>query len=380
MYKEVTMGLDATINLCLPAQEDAGICATALTTYLTTKHNEVVDATQAHLRARRGFGQQTQTQTQQQQQQQQPQHDEQISSQMLSHIHAVSFNTDKFIEYVQRHCLIYSQQTGQLEYDFDAAERWLADVEFATCPSVRLEMDRITYLDEQLSSDARSVLRDHVAQVELPPDILAALSAEFHNPTVAHSCIEALDLVLVFMQEVLHKGIGNRLGDTNLANHVRSVLLTDDDLFTSKTLCGEVKVKHVDALYNFLWSQLSDDDFAQVQVVYKRKLTEGFVGDKLGETRQTHPAVDPRLLDELRMLAPRLGLKQLVPCMARLMVDQLGGTNVSPSWSIHGAMNPYEDEGLPDSFDDLFPEDFKMGHFVEVYRFLDNLNTLGMAE
>ena len=32
MYKEVTMGPDKTINLCLPAKEDAGVCATALTT------------------------------------------------------------------------------------------------------------------------------------------------------------------------------------------------------------------------------------------------------------------------------------------------------------------------------------------------------------
>eukprot|EP00750_Incisomonas_marina_P010789 INCI16307.8.p1 GENE.INCI16307.8~~INCI16307.8.p1 ORF type:complete len:4556 (+),score=887.02 INCI16307.8:48-13670(+) len=372
MYKQVTMGPEATINLCLPAQEDAGICATALTTYLTTKHNEVVDATQAHLRAR-GRGPQDH-----QGQQSQPQ-EEQISSQMFSHIHAVSFNTEKFVEYVQRHCLIYSQQTGQLEYDFDAAERWLVDVYFATCPSVRLEMDRITYLDEQLSSDARAVLRAHVPQMELPPDIVTALAAEFHNPTVAHSCIEALDLVLVFMQEILRGGMGKQLGNTNLANHMKSVLLTNDNLFKSKTLCSEVKVKHVDALYNFLWSQVSDDDFAQVQDAYKVKLTEGFVDDT-GKKRQSHGPVDPRILDELRMLAPRLELKSLVECMARLMEEQLSGTNVSPSWSIHDAMLPYEDEGLPESFDELFPGEIVMGHFVEVYRFLDNLNTLGMAE
>ncbi len=363
MYKEVTMGPEATINLCLPASEDAGICATALTTYLTTKHNEVVEATQKHLRARGGRG----TGGGQQQQQ-----EEQISSQMFSHIHAVTVHPDKFIDYVQRHCLIYSQETGQLEYDMHAAERWLVDVEFATCPSVRLEMDRITYLDEQLSSNARTVLREHVPQVELPPDVLAALAAEFQNPTVAHSCIEALDLVLVFMQEVLRGGMGAQLGATNLNRHVKSVLLTEEDLFKSKSLCSEVKVWHVDSLYDFLWAQVSTDDFPQVLEMYKVKLNDGFV-DAHGKS---HRPADARALEELRAVAPRLELKALVLCMSRLMKDQLSGT-MSTGFSIYDSMLPYEEEGLPESFEALFPQALLMGHFVEVYKLLDNLSTLG---
>jgi len=366
MYKEVQMGPAATVNLCLPAEIDAGICATALTTYLTTKHNEVVEATQGHLKSR---GRATRAE----------QAEEQISSQMFSHIHVASFNKDKFLEYVQRHCLIYSQQTGQLEYDFNAAERWLADVCFSTCPSVRLEMDRITYLDEQLSSDARTILRDQVPQVELPPDIASALATEFQNPTVAHSCIESLDLMLVFMQEVLRAGMGKKLGNTNLADHMKSMLVTDEDLFKSKALCNDVKVKHVDALYNFLWSQVSEDEFAQVNAIYKVKLTDSFVDDT-GKARQSQPAVSEHVLEQLRMAAPDLELKKLTACMGRLMVQELSGSHISPSWAIHSAMMPFEDEGLPAAFEDQFPLDLKMGHFVEVYKFLDNLSALGMSD
>ena len=361
------MSTKSTINLCLPAQEDAGICATALTTYLTTKHNEVVDATQNHLKAR-GRGAHRHAV------------EEQISSQTFSHVHAVSFRVDKFIEYVQRHCLIYSQQTGQLEYDFDAAERWLVDVYFATCPSVRLEMDRITYLDEELSSNARLVLREHVPQVELPPDILALLKTEFHNPTVAHSCIESLDLVLIFMQEVLRGAAGTTLGDTIINGHMRSVLLTNNDLFKSQTLNAEVKVKHVDGLYKFLWSQLSEDEFAQVNAVYKVKLSEEFSHSD-GKQTKNFPAVDQMQLDELRMLAPRLDLKTVLDCMGQLAVEQLAGAHLNRGWSIVESLMPYQDEaGLPAGFENLFPADLRMGHFVEVYKFLDNLSTLGEAE
>ena len=221
-----------------------------------------------------------------------------------------------------------------------------------------------------------------MAQVELPPDILTALGAEFNNPTVAHSCIEALDLVLVFMQESLRGGMGTELGDTNLTNHMKSVLLTDDALFKSKTLGSEVKVKHVDALFNFLWSQVSDDDFAQVHASYRHKLTDAFVDDS-GKKSKTVAAVDPHVLRELEMLAPRLDLKALLQCMGRLMTEELSGSHVSAGWSVYEAMLPYEDEDdspLPATFMELFPQDVRMGHFVELYRFLDNLSTLGVAE
>jgi hypothetical protein len=233
-------------------------------------------------------------------------------------------------------------------------------------------MDRITYLDEQLSSDARAILREHVPQVELPPDIVNTLSSEFHNPTVAHSCIESLDLVLVFMREVLRTGVGNELGDTNLGQHMKSVLLTNNDLFKSQTLSYEIKVKHVDALYNFLWSQVSDDEFAHVNDIYKVKLTESFTSGG-----KTYSAVDPYVLSQLTQVSPRLELKKLLDFMGRLIVEQLSGTNVAPHWSIFENMSPFEDDGLPVMFDELFPQELLMGHFLEIYKFLDNLSALG---
>jgi hypothetical protein len=370
MYKQVAMGPNATINLCLPAEEDAGICATALTTYLTTKHNEVVEHTKNHLKARMHGLQFIAGQHE----------EEQISSQMFSHIHSVSFSMEKFMDFVQRHCLIYSQETGQLEYDFDAAERWLVDVEFATCPSVRLEMDRIQYLDEELSSNARMVLRQSVAQVELSPDVITALTAEFQNPTVAHSCIESLDLMLVFMQEVLRGGMGAQLGNVNLRDHMKAVLVTQEELFKSQTLCSEVKVKHIDALYNFLWAQVSTDDFAQVKNIYKIKLDNGFI-DQHGNS---HEPVKPRVLDELRALAPRLQLKKLVSFMGNFLSTELS-LSMSTGYKIRDALIPFQDDDdvdsmLPETFEEYFPEQIKMGHFVEIFKFLDNLSALDVVE
>merc|ERR1712100_103825 len=123
-------------------------------------------------------------------------------------------------------------------------------------------------------------------------------------------------------------GVGDTLGNTVLRDHMKSVLLTGDDLFKSQTLSAEIRVKHLDALYNFLWSQVSEDEFGQVHDVYKVKLTEGFKYNVGGDS-VTLPAVDSYLLDELRVIAPRLELKKLLPCMARVMVDQLSALDVS---------------------------------------------------
>ena len=182
----IAMGLDSQLALCLPAHENQGLLTKALATILTRLHNNLRELAQEHLVARGGGVVEP----------------SQVSSRNFTRTHTIHKKRASyeaafaaFTEYVKRHCLVYSTETGKLTYDLAAAERWLVDEYFATCPTVKLELNMVSYLGESAISDALLSLKRTIPQEPLPMELKAQLKRTVTNRTIAQSCIEELEQV-----------------------------------------------------------------------------------------------------------------------------------------------------------------------------------------
>jgi hypothetical protein len=134
----ISMATDQAVAFCLPANEDEGLLAKALVVILAQAHNSLRDLTQTHLRTRAGKHADSVPE---------PAEESSKAFSRTDLVHkkraSVEAALAAFIEFVRRQCLVYSQETGKLEYDLDAAERFLADEFFAACPKVKVELDMI---------------------------------------------------------------------------------------------------------------------------------------------------------------------------------------------------------------------------------------------
>ncbi len=247
--KNVQMGEESPLALCMPADHESGLLPKALAIMMTRFHNHFVDLAAEHVAARTGCPLDKV---------------EEISSKNFTHAHTLCSKKPSYdaaveglISWIQRYALRYTPQTGKLMYDLQGAERWLADEYFASCPKLKLELDSVVYLGESATSDALRKLRQNVAQVPLPPELKASIGRTVTSQTIAQSLVEELEQALVIMV------------DSVVATAVRGDIQLWSVLMLEPGIFQNVCLQHVDALHSLLTSYVHVGEFPGVNDRYK---------------------------------------------------------------------------------------------------------------
>jgi len=334
---KVAMQLSTSITLCLPTDVDQGLLPKALASTLVDFHNEFRKLAQTHLDARGGRAPEP----------------PRVESSMLSESNVIfhrerSYEAalNKLLRFVMRHCLIVSLKNGKLSFDLAAAEKWLVDTYFASCPLVQLDLQYMKYVDDNAVSNALQRLRlsDNVEAEPLPQEMVAEIQRRVPGPSEAQPMIEELEQALVIMIDAI---VGAEVtGDSKLW----SVLMLKSDVFAG------VKLRHVDSLYNLLKSKVVTDDFPTVNSLYKDPLDEA-AKEQLAEACED--------IEDL---------EALVEAMNELMTGMLRGKAVSRAASITQTMMAMYDE-LEDDCLAVFGSKLTMSNFCAAYSVLDRVMT-----
>ena len=124
-----------------------------------------------------------------------------------------------------------------------------------------VHMQRYRYLGESAMSDALAMLSISVQQEALTPELKTDISRRISDRKAAAQgaleALEAMEQSLVIMVDSIVKGEAD--GDTRMW----SVLMLQDDLFG-----GEVRLKHVHAVFDYLKAQMSNDEYPSVHSQY----------------------------------------------------------------------------------------------------------------
>ena len=260
-------------------------------------------------------------------------------------------------------------------------------------------------------------LDEAIPQAPLPQELKAELRRAVTDRTVAKTCIEELEQALVIMIDSIKEAEVS--GDSKLW----SVLMLRSEIF------GDVRLKHIRALNEFLVQQIDTSEFAMVHANYKNKLADSFTFDWI-----SYAAPEAAVVQALEQQAKDVdGLGTIMEVLVEFMQEQLGGSGVVRGRSLlfacccvcwrpcrpscvvfvdpfvfvrcgaivsqdaclsicESVLGSYDTELEDTGFMELFPyfagkdtppqstKGLRMGHFAEVYKILDREHSFSSEE
>ena len=211
-FQSLKQTMATPICFSLPGPDDEGVCSNALADYLIRVHNDVspscdesslfaaanLPSCSTEVPSLRQFvaridqvllmrGQDVQR------------HDSrknEVSSRFLTAAHCLAFDTDKEVTpHLKAHCVHHTVATGEMVYDFGAAEKFLIDRYFYNKPLLNLALPGFAYADG-IQAAARVSLAGKVPQEELSREQSQAVRRELTTPAAAQLVKHCLCLVL----------------------------------------------------------------------------------------------------------------------------------------------------------------------------------------
>jgi len=340
------------ISFSLPGPSDEGICPNALADYLIRVHNDFVARVDQVLLMRGLDVQRHSTRK------------NEISSRHMTGVHSLVFDTqEEFVPYVAKHCLHYGAAgSGEVVYDFEAAEKFLIESYFYNKPLINLHLPGFSYADD-VQATARTSLKGKVHQERIPLDLEATINREFTTPAAAQLVLRRLETCINFLNATggsFVERLGDEVGEMALSSYLEKDLLMDEREVATFGLAirQQIKLKHLEALWDLLQSLTAVDVFAPVLPQFRQELA-------------------PAIAASLTEASAKLDLDSLLPALKEFILGQLTREGTSADGALKDALDwvMVDGEFLSDIewFGDHFPEDDTMtiGMSLACFRLLE---------
>ena len=169
--------------------------------------------------------------------------------------------------------------------------------------------------------------------------------------------IQTVEMAVAFLSSTggnFEMNLGREVGDMQLADYVRNVLLNKDDL-PSRTIIKNICLKHLASLLDLL-VELTSDVFASVDPTYNADLSEG-----------SQLSLDDNLAN--------LELDVLLPTLRSFIISSLRTETIGAEVALKDSLSycMVEDEFLIDLewFEEWFPESVLMKEALATYKYLE---------
>jgi len=302
------------ISFSLPGPSDEGICPNALADYLIRVHNDFVARVDQVLLMRGMDVQRHSTRK------------NEISSRHMTPVHSLVFDTAvEFVPYVAKHCLHYGAAgSGEVVYDFEAAEKFLIERYFYNKPLINLRLPGFSYADD-VQASARTSLKGKVTQDRIPLDLESAIKREFTTPAAAQLVLRRLETCINFLTATggsFIARLGDEVGEMTLAAYCADDLLMGEREVAcfGVAIRQQIRLKHLEALWTLLQSLTDVDVFAGVLEQYRQELT-------------------PAGTAALKQAAPKLELDGLLPALREWILGQLTREGTAADASLKEALD-----------------------------------------
>eukprot|EP00928_Gymnodinium_smaydae_P026162 TRINITY_DN20620_c1_g3_i2.p1 TRINITY_DN20620_c1_g3~~TRINITY_DN20620_c1_g3_i2.p1 ORF type:complete len:2734 (+),score=683.56 TRINITY_DN20620_c1_g3_i2:907-8202(+) len=326
--KQVRMSRDLALIWTIPDSQGEGICPLALTQFLVERHNELVQvvSTSGKYPARKA------------------------SSRLLSQHDVIHYDGDALMRFLKSRCVTYGIG-GKLNFDFDQLESSLQRE--LNRPEITVELRAFQWLGENLG--ALSELRTVIKQRDLPKDVAERLQMELASATVAHGCLQKVQMSTAFILKSGGALSNEHAGEMLLSQYLRDVLSESAESLPSRTARSEVHLCHVDAFAKLLRQLINKDPMENVDPKYKAELPETLKAALLA-ARSRLPAALPEILGNV--------------AEARLSESYIGAnTSILDTLDATWEDLTEDREGL-DALQKHFPRELQMQHWCAVYRLL----------
>lgn len=318
-YRKVMVNHDTALSWFIADSKDEGICALALTQWLTERHNEAIMA----------LG---------------PAHVAQ-SSRLLGQHEVVRYDEEALLQFARSHCVTYSVG-GRLNFDLDKLEQHLRR-EFDR-PWITTDHRAFQWLGENLNQV--SELKTAIRQRELESDVVERIRSEISTPSAAHAMLQVVQMASAFLLK--SGGASDHAGQMLLSAYTTSVLAESDSRIESATARSEVQLCHLASFERVLMRVIRHDPMEGVDQKYRAEL-------------------EPELVQQLR------GVRAVLPSsvqehMAGFAEMELRETHLGESVPIATVLEQAmcEDPDAWSLVEKKLPPDLVMRHWVAAYRVL----------
>ena len=323
------------ISFSLPGPSDEGICPNALADYLIRVQNDFIARVDQVLLMRGLDVQRHSTRK------------NEISSRHMTIVHSLVFDTQQeFVPYVSKHCVHYGAAgSGDIVYDFEAAEKFLIERYFYNKPLINLALPGFSYADD-VQATARTSLKGKVPQERIPRELETTIKREFTTPAAAQLVLRRLETCINFLNATggsFVERLGDEVGEMGLSSYLADDLLMDEREVAAFGLAirQQIKLKHLEALWDLLQSLTDVDVFAEVLEDYRVDLP-------------------PAAAASLSEATAQLDLNILLPALKSFVLSQLTRPGTDASAMLKSALDwtTHDGEFLSDYewFNDHFPQ------------------------
>ncbi|XP_047672985.1 E3 ubiquitin-protein ligase rnf213-alpha-like isoform X3 [Tachysurus fulvidraco] len=342
-YCSVDLDENSELQVLIPRRQGAGLCATALLSYLVSLHNQLVSAASQHTGENNSY---------------------MVSLAELSDLHVIRYEVDRdLLPLVLSNCQ-YSMERGQetiSEYDLHKIQQQVFTRFLQGKPQISLTgIPTLVSRQERNYHNILKEIREKVSQESLTSLSSSGLISELQSLSDVCETLSAMEVALGFLAMTggdehmpLEEYLETRL---HMGNQTAPHIL--------KTL-GRCSLKHCVALWQLLTSLKSEhmlrqkrDPFLGIPAEYKLALEEK--EKKLLVNFATKSSGDVWLLEMHEFLL--LNLK-----------SQRATDTYTPSWSIKETLASYMERknlDVPQDVDEAFPDEIQLTHVVETWRFI----------
>ncbi|KAM9780063.1 E3 ubiquitin-protein ligase rnf213-alpha-like [Neosynchiropus ocellatus] len=334
------LDLNSDLKVLLPRRQGAGLCSTALVSYLIALHNDMVHCVDKH------SGEETTYK---------------VSPADLADLHVISYELERDLMPLILSNTQYSIEKGQalLEYDLPKIQKQVVSHFIQGKPVITL--NGIPTLVSRQERNYEIILKDvktKVAQEPLQPHTAFAVTGGLHSYSEVCEALTTLEVALGFL--AMTGGDPHMKLTAYLEEVLQMGNQIDAHILKALKMCS---LKHCVALWQLLASlksenllRLKRDPFGGLSKEYKVALSEEAQRQLSGFFSKVSADYFQRELHDLLVL----------------MLMNGNPLDVKPDWRLQDALVPYiERKGMdvPPEMEEHFPEAILVSHCVEAWKF-----------
>ncbi|XP_058262166.1 E3 ubiquitin-protein ligase rnf213-alpha-like isoform X3 [Hemibagrus wyckioides] len=342
-YCNADLDESSELQVLIPRRQGAGLCATALLSYLVSLHNQLVSAASQHTGENNSY---------------------MVSLAELSDLHVIRYEVDRdLLPLVLSNCQ-YSMERGQetlSEYDLHKIQQQVFTRFLQGKPQITLTgIPTLVSRQERNYEHILKEIREKVSQEPLTSLSSSGLISELQSLSDVCETLSAVEVALGFL--AMTGGVEHMPLEEYLETRLHMGNQTAPHIL--KTL-GRCSLKHCVAVWQLLTSlksehmlRLKRDPFLGIPAEYQHALREN--EEKLLINFVTKSSVDVWLLEMHEFML--LNLK-----------SQRATNTYKPSWSVKETLASYMERknlDVPLDVEEAFPDEIELNHMVETWKFI----------
>lgn len=324
--KGFVMSREASMLLVIMDAGDEVTCSQALTQWLVTQHNELVEVVAEAIGCPL----------------------ESVSSRLLGEHNVLSYDSKTLERFLKNHCVSYDSG-GKLNFHFEQLEQHLCRE--LDRPVIKLEVRAFQWLGESFSLAGE--LEPVVKQRDLSPGVAERLECELALRTTANLCLQKVQMCISFIQKS-GGGLKQNVGETLLSDYLSTVLCEHAELLP--TTRSEVRLMHLQAFSRMLNRLIEKDPMKRVDPRYQKNLP---------------PELQRKVLDAKRHLPERLSL--VLGEFGERYLNKEGRIGEETSFLDVIKEAVTENDFDFDVLQKHLPQELKVKHWASIYKTLNKL-------